>query len=155
MGHSGSAGRIFRHHACKDAFCNAKSMLYPFILSPIANISEDLVNKDKNYITDFSNSPTMIFHPSISTKNKILNGSETTVGGNIIMPIDIVIVATTKSIIKNGNSIKKPISNPRLSSESKNAGKIIDKVGSISLVGSFDVFLLNSANNSRSSSRTC
>ena len=39
--------------------------------------------------------PTIWFQPSISTKNSTLNGSETVVGGSIIMPIDMVSVATT------------------------------------------------------------
>ena len=38
------------------------------------------------------------------------------------MPIDMVIVATIRSIIKNGKAIRKPISKPRRNSEIINAG---------------------------------
>ena len=47
------------------------------------------------------------------TKNDSLNGSETIAGGTIIMPIDISTAATTRSIIKNGRKIRKPIWNAR------------------------------------------
>ena len=66
--------------------------------------------------------PTSKFHPSIRTKNKTLNGSEITVGGNIIMPMDMVSIATIKSITRNGSTIRKPISKPRRSSEIMKAG---------------------------------
>ena len=56
--------------------------------------------------------PTSKFQPSISTKNSILNGSEMTVGGSIIMPIDMVSVATIMSMTRNGRTIRKPISKP-------------------------------------------
>jgi len=51
-----------------------------------------------------------------------LNGSETTTGGSIIMPIDIRTEATTRSMIRNGRNNKNPISNARLSSEIMNEG---------------------------------
>src|SRR6476659_9762276 len=65
--------------------------------------------------------PTIWFQPSISTKNSTLNGSETVVGGSIIMPIDMVSVATTISMTRNGSTIRKPISKARRSSEIINA----------------------------------
>jgi hypothetical protein len=51
-----------------------------------------------------------------------LNGSEIAVGGSIIMPIDMVMVATTRSITRNGRTTRKPISKPRLISEIMKAG---------------------------------
>ena len=42
------------------------------------------------------------FHPSAITKSKILNGMEITVGGNIIIPMDISADDTTISMIING-----------------------------------------------------
>ena len=45
-----------------------------------------------------------------------LNGSAKTVGGSIIIPMDIKTEAMTMSIIRNGTNIKKPISNARRSS---------------------------------------
>ena len=59
--------------------------------------------------------PISRFQPSMSTKNSTLNGREMTVGGSIIMPIDMVSVATIMSITRNGSTIRKPISKPRLS----------------------------------------
>ena len=44
-------------------------------------------------------------------------GSDTTIGGSIIMPIEINTEATTRSIIRNGRNRGKLISNARLSSE--------------------------------------
>ena len=40
--------------------------------------------------------------PSTSTKKISLNGSETTTGGSIIMPIDISVLATIMSMTMNG-----------------------------------------------------
>ena len=45
-----------------------------------------------------------------------------TVGGSIIMPIDMVSVATIRSMTRNGSTTRNPISKPRLSSEIMNAG---------------------------------
>ena len=56
------------------------------------------------------------------TKKIILNGIANTVGGNIIIPIDMRIEAITISIIKKGMKIKKPISKARRSSLIMNAG---------------------------------
>ena len=66
-----------------------------------------------------------MFQPSIRMKNKILNGREMTVGGSIIIPMDIVSVATIMSMTRNGKVIRKPISKPRLSSEIMKAGMSI------------------------------
>ena len=66
--------------------------------------------------------PTSKFHPSISTKNNILNGSETTVGGSIIIPIAMVMVATMRSMTRKGSTMRKPISKPRRISEIMKAG---------------------------------
>ena len=57
--------------------------------------------------------PISMFQPSISTKNSILIGSEITEGGSIIMPIDMVSVATIMSMTRNGSAMRKPISKPR------------------------------------------
>src|SRR4029079_16170597 len=46
-----------------------------------------------------------------------LKGSDTTTGGNIIMPIDMSTEATTRSMMRNGRKSKNPISKARLSSE--------------------------------------
>ena len=40
--------------------------------------------------------------PSTSTNSSSLNGSEIIAGGSIIMPIDIRVDATTRSMIRNG-----------------------------------------------------
>jgi hypothetical protein len=48
-------------------------------------------------------------HPSTITKSKSLKGSEIIIGGIIIIPIDINVAETKKSITKNGTKIKKPI----------------------------------------------
>jgi predicted O-linked N-acetylglucosamine transferase (SPINDLY family) len=66
--------------------------------------------------------PTSRFQPSIRTKNRILNGSEIDVGGSIIMPIAMVMVATIRSMTRKGSTIRKPISKPRRISEIMKAG---------------------------------
>ncbi len=50
----------------------------------------------------FTIDPTTKYHPSAKTKRINLNGSEITTGGNNIMPIDMRMLATTISTIKNG-----------------------------------------------------
>ena len=56
------------------------------------------------------NKASVIFNqPSASTKNPSLNGSDTTVGGTIIMPTAINTDATTRSITINGKKITNPI----------------------------------------------
>ena len=66
--------------------------------------------------------PASSVQPSIKTKNRTLKGSDMTVGGSIIMPIDMVTVATTMSITRNGRAIRKPISDHLRNSEIMNAG---------------------------------
>src|SRR6202163_2351139 len=66
--------------------------------------------------------PATRLQPSTRTKKMSLNGSDTTTGGSIIMPIDISADATTRSMIRNGRKSKKPISKARFSSEIMNAG---------------------------------
>ena len=50
----------------------------------------------------FTREPEIRYHPSTKTKNISLKGSETIIGGTIIIPIDINIEATTISIMTNG-----------------------------------------------------
>ena len=52
----------------------------------------------------------------------ILNGSEISIGDSIIMPIDISTLATTRSMIRNGMKIRKPIWNAVFSSLVMKAG---------------------------------
>jgi hypothetical protein len=52
----------------------------------------------------------------------ILNGSDTSIGGSIIIPIDIRILDMIISTIKNGMNKKNPIINPVLSSLITKAG---------------------------------
>ena len=54
------------------------------------------------YTKLFTIDPTTRYHPSAKTNRISLNGSEMTIGGNSIMPIDIRTLATTISTIKNG-----------------------------------------------------
>ena len=62
------------------------------------------------------------FQPSTRTNSRILNGSEMRTGGSIIMPIVISVAPTTRSIIRNGRKIRKPIWKAVLSSEMMKAG---------------------------------
>jgi hypothetical protein len=52
--------------------------------------------------------PIRRLHPSTSTNNSSLKGSEIITGGSIIIPIDSRTQATTISIIRNGIKIMKP-----------------------------------------------
>src|SRR5262245_53928259 len=63
--------------------------------------------------------------PSIMTKTRSLIGSATTCGGTMTMPSEVRIVAATRSMIRNGRRIVRPILNARRSSESRNAGMAI------------------------------
>ena len=54
--------------------------------------------------------------PSTSTNSSSLNGIETIVGESIIMPSDIRVDDTTRSMIRNGRKIRKPIWNAVFSS---------------------------------------
>ena len=47
--------------------------------------------------------------PSTSTNNMILKGSEMISGDSIIMPIYMSTLATTRSMMRNGRKIRKPI----------------------------------------------
>ena len=60
--------------------------------------------------------------PSTSTNSSSLNGSDTTVGGIIIMPIAISVEATRKSITMKGMKTRKPIWKAVRSSLTMNAG---------------------------------
>src|SRR3954447_8827582 len=62
------------------------------------------------------------FQPPTRTNSRILNGREMNDGGSIIIPIDISVEETTRSMIRNGRKIRKPIWNDVLSSEIVNAG---------------------------------
>src|SRR3954452_15739140 len=62
------------------------------------------------------------FQPSTRMNSRILNGSEMKTGGSIIIPIDINVDETTRSMIRNGRKIRKPIWNAVLSSEMTKAG---------------------------------
>ena len=66
--------------------------------------------------------PATPVQPSTRTKKINLNGSDTTTGGSIIMPMDISTEATTRSMIRNGRNYREPISKARLSSEIMKAG---------------------------------
>src|SRR5690606_26571683 len=98
--------------------------------------------------------PTSRFQPSISTKNNILNGSDTTTGGSIIMPIDMVMVATIRSMTRKGSTIRKPISKPRLISEIMKAGTRMRKSASCADTSVWPRSRARSANRSKSLSRT-
>ncbi len=69
----------------------------------------------------------VIAHPSTSTNNSSLNGSEISMGESIIMPRDIRIDAITKSITRNGIKIRNPISKAVFNSDVIKDGKTIDK----------------------------
>ena len=60
------------------------------------------------------------------TKNDSLNGNETIAGGTIIIPIDIRMAATTRSIIRNGRKTRNPIWNARAISDNKKLGTRTD-----------------------------
>ena len=54
--------------------------------------------------------------------NSSLNGSDTRVGGSITIPSDMSTDATTKSMIRNGMKMTKPMMNPLFNCDSMNAG---------------------------------
>src|SRR6186713_2708431 len=60
--------------------------------------------------------------PSTRTKSSSLNGSETTLGGIIIMPSDISTAETRKSMTRKGRKSKNPIWKADCSSLSTNDG---------------------------------
>ena len=65
--------------------------------------------------------------PSTKTNNMSLKGIEIIIGDNIIIPIDIKTLATTRSIITNGMYIKNPIEKALFNSEVMNAGTNVVK----------------------------
>ena len=65
--------------------------------------------------------------PSTSTNSSSLNGIETIVGDSIIMPSDIRVDETTRSMIRKGRKIRKPIWKAVLSSLVTKAGSRIEK----------------------------
>src|SRR3954452_16068796 len=69
-------------------------------------------------MSDFTTSA----HPSTMTNSNNLNGNDTSTGGSMNMPIDISAELITRSMIKNGTKITKPIMNAVFNSESTNAG---------------------------------
>jgi hypothetical protein len=58
---------------------------------------------------DSTSDLTSRYHPSTRTNRSSLKGSETIMGGNIIIPIDIKTDATTISITRNGMNRTKAI----------------------------------------------
>jgi hypothetical protein len=56
------------------------------------------------------------------TNSRILNGSEMKTGGSIIMPMLMSVAPTTRSMIRKGRKIRKPIWKAVLSSEIVKAG---------------------------------
>src|SRR4051812_18662611 len=70
----------------------------------------------------WTSDPQIRFQPSTRMNSRILKGSEMKTGGSIIIPIDISVEATTRSMIRNGRKIRNPIWNAVLSSEIVNAG---------------------------------
>ena len=53
--------------------------------------------------------PSSKAQPSTSTNSISLNGNEISMGDNIIIPIDIRTLETTRSMIRKGMKIRKPI----------------------------------------------
>src|SRR4051794_1132249 len=70
----------------------------------------------------WTSDPVIRFQPSTRTNSRILNGREMKTGGSIIIPIDISVEETTRSMIRNGRKIRKPIWKAVLSSEMMNDG---------------------------------
>src|SRR6478752_8829368 len=92
--------------------------------------------------------PQIRFQPSTRMNRRILNGREMKTGGSIIMPIDMSVLETTRSMIRKGRKIKKPIWKAVLSSEMMNAG-ISTSVGTSARVLTFS-FLESLTNSARS-----
>src|ERR1700754_5061407 len=95
--------------------------------------------------------PQIRFQPSTRMKRRILNGREMKTGGSIIMPIDISVEDTTRSMIRNGRKIRKPIWKAVLSSEMMKAG-MRTVVGTSRRVSTF-LTLPSLTNSARSFSR--
>ena len=60
--------------------------------------------------------------PSTSTKSNSLKGNETSDGGSIIMPRDIRVELTTRSMTRNGTNMTKPMMNAVRISDRAKAG---------------------------------
>src|SRR4051812_49509909 len=86
--------------------------------------------------------------PSTRTKRRSLNGIDTMVGDSIIMPSAIKVEATTRSMMRKGRKIRKPIWNAVLSSLVTKAGSRIEKGTSAGLANG--CAWARSANNLRS-----
>ena len=65
--------------------------------------------------------PTTSIQPSSITNSKSLNGKDTNDGGSIIIPSPISTAETTRSMMRNGTKITKPMMKPLFSSDSTNA----------------------------------
>src|SRR5262245_60122444 len=75
------------------------------------------------HVTKLSTSDlTIRCQPSTITNSSSLNGSEIITGGSISMPIDIRVLETTMSMIRNGTKTRKPIWKAVFSSLMTNAG---------------------------------
>src|SRR5690606_16001604 len=97
--------------------------------------------------------PMIRLQPSMSTNSMILNGSEMISGESIIIPMAIRILATTRSMIRNGMKIMKPIWKAVFSSEVTKAGTRM--VSGVSAGVAMSVRLDSRTNRSRSLSRVC
>ena len=62
----------------------------------------------------------------------ILNGREISIGDSIIIPMDISTLATTRSMIRNGIKVRKPIWNAVFNSLVRNAGRMTE-IGTASM----------------------
>ncbi len=88
---------FFGHrHAPRGNFCNKESLnctkgtslcVLPLVFYPPKLSTSDLTTR---------------YQPSTITNSNNLNGSEIITGGNMNIPMDIRVLATTMSIIKNG-----------------------------------------------------
>src|ERR1700722_13017530 len=97
--------------------------------------------------------PSSSVHPSTTTNNMILNGSDTRTGDSIIMPIDISTLATTRSMTRKGMNTMKPIWNAVFNS-------LVMKVGIKTLSGTSSalancVFPESLVNSCKTFSRVC
>src|SRR4051812_2657250 len=72
----------------------------------------------KLVMSDFTTSA----HPSTITNSNNLNGNDTSTGGSMNMPIDINAELITRSMMRNGTKMTKPMMNAVFSSDSTNAG---------------------------------
>ena len=87
----------------KTAFQIGFMLFIPFQQRPLGSSGQTPIPKLVARV------PKIRFQPSTSTNNISLKGNDTIIGDSIIIPIDIRIEATTRSIIKNGINSIKPI----------------------------------------------